>query len=114
MRYSFELIGITPILDFFNHQQQKQQEIYGNRAEYIGAYNCSLDRFLDRIQNVPPERNWDFDLLSQAVVDYWIASAHSIQYWQERLNDAGDGCLVVGRVANTQALRGEFEAMLMR
>ncbi|MEL7086802.1 MAG: hypothetical protein AAF268_15980 [Cyanobacteria bacterium P01_A01_bin.3] len=114
MRYSFELIGITPILDFFNHQQHKQKQIYGDRAEYIGSYHCSLDRFLSQLQDVPPERQWDMSLLSQAVVDYWIASAHSIQYWQERLSDAGDSCLVVGRVANTQALRGEFEAMLMR
>ncbi|MGK7910475.1 MAG: hypothetical protein AB4050_03185 [Synechococcus sp.] len=114
MRYSFELIGITPILDFFNHQQRNKSQTEGDRAEYIGSYHCSLDRFLSHLHDVPPERNWNMGLLSQAVVDYWIASAHTIQYWQDRLSDAGDSCLVVGRVANTQALRGEFEAMLMR
>ena len=114
MKYSFELIGITPIIDFFNHQQHKQRQADGIRAEYIGASNCSLDRFLHHLQDVPLERNWDLTLLSQAVVDYWIASAHTIQYWQQRLGDAGSSCLVVGRVADTQALRHEFEVMLMR
>ncbi|MGK7906120.1 MAG: hypothetical protein AB4040_02685 [Synechococcus sp.] len=114
MNYSFELIGITPILDFFKHQHSHRVQANKFRAEYIGAYHCSLDRFLHHLQDVPIERKWDFDLLSQAVVDYWIASANSIQYWQSRLKDAGSSCLVVARVADTQALRNEFETMLTK
>jgi len=42
MEYTFELVGVSPILSFFNHQQGIDPHIPRRGAEYLGAYRCDL------------------------------------------------------------------------
>ncbi|WP_017328341.1 hypothetical protein [Synechococcus sp. PCC 7336] len=109
MSYSFELLGVTPILEFFNHQQRLLAQPSQTRLEYIGARRCSLDRFLQQLQDLPPDRNWDPEALAQVAIDYWIGRAPTIQFWTQRLADAGSSCLVVARIGDFNSLRHEFE-----
>ena len=114
MSYTFELLGITPILDFFNHQQTLISDPYSLRAEYLGVHQCKLDRILKELQSVPTERNWDLDTVSQVVVDYWIGRAKTIRYWSDRLEDAGSSCLLIARISDVHSLRHEFERTFLR
>ena len=109
MDYTFELLGVSPILDFFNHQQTLTSQPHMQRASYLGVYQCSLDRILNELQTVPKDRGWDLDSVAQVVVDYWIGRAHTIRYWSARLDDAGTGCLLVARIADVPTLKHEFE-----
>jgi hypothetical protein len=46
------------------------------------------------------------------VVKFWLNNSDSIQYWKNRLSDAGRDNLLVARVADIKSLKAEFESLL--
>ena len=112
MKYSFDLLGVSPVLYFFNQQQQIQQQKPQNGVEYVGAYKCTLDALLESVEPVPPMRGWDLDRVVDTVINFWMNNSDSIQYWKERLQDAGSENLLVARVGDIESLQAEFESLL--
>ncbi|GAB4474300.1 MAG: hypothetical protein OHK0037_35110 [Elainellaceae cyanobacterium] len=113
MNYSFELVGISPVLSFFNHQHSVQQSTRSG-AEYLGAYRCTLDAFLESVESVPPKRGWNLDAVVDSVVNFWLSNGEQVRHWRQRLEDAGRENVLVARVADVQAMQQEFESLLNR
>jgi hypothetical protein len=111
MDYSFDLVGVSPVLSFFDHQQKQQSALQAGAA-YVGAYQCTLDAFLDSLETVPRYRGWNLDDVVDTVIQFWITNGEKVQHWKSRLDDAGRDSLVVGRVADVESLKTEFEALL--
>ena len=111
MRYTFELLGISPVLHFFNQQQKLQGENSLN-VEYLGNRKCSLDVFLKSVETVSAHRSWRVDKVVETVINFWMNNADSIQYWSSRLEDAGEDSLLVARVGDISSLRQSFELLL--
>ncbi|MCC5898801.1 MAG: hypothetical protein JJU32_12925 [Phormidium sp. BM_Day4_Bin.17] len=44
MSYTFDIINILPVLNFFDHQQKVEQTPHRSLA-YLGSYDCTLDGF---------------------------------------------------------------------
>lgn len=112
MKYTFELLGISPILDFFNHQQKLIDKIPSIGIEYLGTHACTLDAFLDSVETVPPKRGWDMDSVVDTVIQFWLNNSEPIRYWKARLDDAGHDNLLVARISDMKSLRSEFESLL--
>jgi hypothetical protein len=112
MKYTFELLGISPVLDFFNHQQKFLEKTPSEGVEYLGSYQCTLDAFLESVETVPPKRGWDMDQVVDTVIEFWVNHSEHIRYWKARLKDAGNENLLVARVADFQSLQAEFESLL--
>ncbi|MGG6298089.1 hypothetical protein ACQ4M4_27160 [Leptolyngbya sp. AN02str] len=111
MNYTFELIGIAPILHLFNHQfRLAQQPIEG--AEYLASERCTLDAFLASAEMTLPRRGWNLDRVVDSVVHFWIHNAEQVRHWQHRLEDAGHENLLVARVADIESMRVELESLL--
>jgi hypothetical protein len=108
MKYTFELLGVSPILTFFNHQH-RQSEAAG--AAYIGSYHCTLDAVLASLEPVPPRRGWEMDTVVDTVIQFWVNNAEQVRHWRSRLEDAGNQSVIVARVADVQLLRSEFETL---
>lgn len=106
MKYSFEIVGVSPILSFFNHQQEPHPN---QGAEYIGAYRCTLDAFIQSVESVPIRRSWNLDQVVDTVIKFWLTNADQIHHWKRCLEEAGSHNLLVARVADLEALRTEFE-----
>ncbi len=114
MKYTFDILGISPILDFFNYQQNLIQKIPAAGIEYLGAYQCTLDAFLESVETVPSKQGWEMDRVVDTVIQFWMNHSEGIQYWKARLKDAGRENLLVARVADFQSLRAEFDSLLDR
>lgn len=112
MQYTFEILGISPILDFFNHQQQVSQKPSAAGIQYLGTYQCTLDALIQSLENVPPKQDWDMDRVVDTVIQFWLNHAEPIRYWQARLKDAGHDNLLVSRVADFKSLKAQFESLL--
>jgi hypothetical protein len=112
MQYTFDIVGVSPILHFFNHQQENLQKPYSQRVEYLGTQICTLDAFLESIESVPSNGEWYLDRAIETVIEFWLNNAESIQYWKNRLRDAGKDNLLVGRLADIKSLQAEFESLL--
>ncbi len=112
MLYTFEIIGIAPILDFFCHQQKLAQRHCG--VEYIGTSSCTLDALLGSLEEVPLRRGWDWDRLANTVIRFWWDNPDLVELWRSRLRDAGAGSLLISRVGPLQSLREEFEWLLQQ
>ena len=112
MKYTFELLGISPVLDFFNHQQKLLQNSLSIGIEYVGSYECTLDAFIESVETVPPKREWNMDEVVDTVIQFWVNHSEPIRYWKARLDDAGHNNLLVARVADIKALKAEFESLL--
>lgn len=106
--YSFEIVGISPVLAFFNHQQEAQRQP-NTGAEYLGAYQCTLDAFIRSVESVPSQRGWNLDQVVDTVIGFWLNHAEQVRHWKRRLEDAGTQNLLVARVADLHSLRVEFE-----
>ena len=111
MKYTFELLGISPVLSFFN-QQQKIQEQPNTTVEYLGNHKCTLDIFVESVESVSTYRGWKVDKVVETVINFWMNNADSIQYWNSRLQDAGEKNLLVARVGDINSLRNSFELLL--
>lgn len=112
MKYTFDILGVSPILYFFNQQQERKEQKSHTGVEYVASYKCTLDALIQSVENVPDYRGWDLNEVIDTVVNFWVNNSDSIKYWKERLQDAGNENLLVGRVANVKSLRAEFEILL--
>jgi hypothetical protein len=112
MDYTFDLLGVSPILDFFNHQQALLQRGAPTGSAYVGAYECKLDTFLRSIEEISSYQPWNIDDVVDTVIHYWLSNEENVRHWQERLLDAGKENLLVARVADFQALKAEFESLI--
>ncbi|MBD2182462.1 MULTISPECIES: hypothetical protein [Aerosakkonema] len=112
MKYTFDLLGVSPILYFFNQQQKVEEQTAPAGVEYVGAYKCTLDAFIESVEPVPPKRGWDMDEVVDTVINFWVHNSDTIQYWKERLKDAGNENVLVARVGDIQSLKAEFESLL--
>ena len=112
MKYTFELLGISPILDFFNHQQKLIQKTSSKGIEYLASHQCTLDAFLESVETVSAKPGWAMDRVVDTVIEFWMNHPDNIRYWKERLNDAGKENILVARVADVKSLKAEFESLL--
>jgi hypothetical protein len=113
MEYTFNIVGVSPILYFFEHQQQTQQKVQISGVEYIGTHKCTLDSLLESVETVPAsKKDWKMDEVVDTVIQFWLHNSDIVNYWKSRLDDAGRDSLLVARVADIQALRNEFEFLL--
>ncbi|MBE9035583.1 hypothetical protein [aff. Roholtiella sp. LEGE 12411] len=112
MKYTFDIVGVSQVLYFFNHQQQSWQKSPQQGVEYLGTHTCTLDAFLESVESVPAKWGWNFDQVIDTVIQFWLNNSESVNYWKTRLSDAGRDNLLVARVADITALQAEFESLL--
>ncbi|MBW4615536.1 MAG: hypothetical protein KME21_20120 [Desmonostoc vinosum HA7617-LM4] len=112
MKYTFDIIGVSPVLPFFNHQQQSWQKPKHQGVEYLGTHKCTLDAFLESVESVPVKSDWNLDQVVDTVIQFWLNNSESIRFWKVSLNAAGRDSLLVARVADIVALQAEFESLL--
>lgn len=112
MEYTFDIVGVSPVLYFFNRQQQSWQNPSSSGAEYLGTHKCTLDAFLESLETIPPKRGWNLDAVVDCVLNFWMNNGESIGYWKERLSDAGRDNLLVARVADINGLKATFNSLL--
>ncbi|SRR5579883_890045 len=112
MRYSFDIVGVSPVLQFFDHQQQNLQKRQLLGVEYIGTHKCTLDSVIKSVEPVPLKWGWDLDEVLSTVIEFWMNNSESVDYWKSRLIDAGNNNLLVARVADIKALRAELDSLL--
>lgn len=111
MSYSFDIIGISPVLQFFDHQQREEKNPNRSKA-YLGSYCCTLDGFIEATQVVHRKPDWDWNAIVNSMVAFWLSRENDIRHWQQELEKAdGDNNLVVGRIVNYKSLRNEFESL---
>jgi plasmid maintenance system antidote protein VapI len=111
MEYSFELVGVSPVLSFFKHQQAVQRRQHTG-AEYLAAYRCTLDALIESVEEMPPRNNWNLDRVVDTVINFWLNNNEKVSHWKKRLEDAGSDNLLVARVADLDSLKIEFETLL--
>lgn len=109
MKYTFDIVGVSPVVKFFEYQQQTIHQRIG--VEYLGAYNCTLDGFLKSVETIKSKYEWESDRVVDTIVKFWLHNSDRIQYWKSRLSDAGKDNLLVARVADIKGLKAEFEAL---
>ncbi|MDJ0619027.1 MAG: hypothetical protein QNJ63_20170 [Calothrix sp. MO_192.B10] len=112
MKYTFNIVGVSPILHFLDHQQQINQKHQHRGIEYIASHNCTLDALIESVEAVPLKLDWKLDQVVDTVIQFWLNNSDSIAYWKSRLQDAGRDNLLVARLADVQSLRHEFESLL--
>jgi ethanolamine utilization protein EutP (predicted NTPase) len=112
MKFTFDIVGVSPVLYFFNHQQNSALTANKPGVEYISTHICTLDAVIKSVEPIPKKWGWDMDEVVGTVIKFWMNNAESVGYWKTRLNDAGNDNLLVARVADVNALQAEFEALL--
>ncbi|NJL64996.1 MAG: hypothetical protein HC903_28380 [Methylacidiphilales bacterium] len=112
MKYAFDIIGVSPVLHFFNQQVQSRKCLPTQGVEYLGTQACTLDAFLETAESVTPKLSWNTDEVVETVISFWMNNSDSIRYWKSRLQDAGKDNLIVARLADIKALQSEFELLL--
>ncbi|NMG06077.1 hypothetical protein [Brasilonema sp. UFV-L1] len=112
MKYTFDIVGVSPVLDFFSHQQQSLQELKHQGVEYVGTHKCTLDAIIKSVEPLPSKWGWNIDEVVDTVIEFWMKNSESICYWKSRLMDAGSDNLLVARVADIKALKTDFEGLL--
>jgi plasmid maintenance system antidote protein VapI len=111
MGFTFEILGVSPVLEFFNYEQTilKQQPL--GAVAYVGSYQCTLDALLSSVESVSPERSWELDPVINAVMTFWMNNDQRIRYWKQQLETTQEQSLVVARIANLKTLRLDFEKL---
>ncbi|HEY9619842.1 MAG TPA: hypothetical protein V6C78_05710 [Crinalium sp.] len=113
MEYTFELVGVSPVLSFFSYQQEIQTQKRDKRAQYLGSHQCTLDAFISAVEVAPLKRlEWNLDQVVDTVINFWLHNADQVRHWKRRLEDAGAENLLVARVADLNSLKTEFESLL--
>ncbi|MEM9540074.1 MAG: hypothetical protein AAGA60_11315 [Cyanobacteria bacterium P01_E01_bin.42] len=110
MSYSFDIIGVSSVVQFFQYQQKVEQMRDRSKA-YLGSYDCTLDSFITSTEMVCQKPNWDWDAAIGEIVNFWLKHEEKIKRWKLELDDMGGDNLIVGRVANIDCLRSEFESL---
>jgi hypothetical protein len=111
MSYTFDIIGVTPVLTFLDYQHSVEHHRQRSKA-YLGSHRCSLDAFIRSTEMIPQKPEWDWDEVAAAMVSFWLRHEESIQRWKNELEGVGRDNLLVARVANLALLRTEFELLL--
>lgn len=111
MAFTFELLGVSPILEFFSHQQAQSNRQPPSGVEYLGSYKCTLDAFIKSVEEISPRRGWEPDQAVDTVVNFWLTHVETVQHWKHRLEDAGQENLIVARFADLRSLKAEFEQL---
>jgi hypothetical protein len=111
LMYTFDIIGVSPVLYFFNQQQDLLQRKLEPGVEYLSSQRCTLDALLESAETVTPKHNWNFDEVVDTVVSFWMKNSDTIQHWKSRLKDAGHDSILVSRLADIQSLKNEFESL---
>jgi predicted GTPase len=111
MVYTFEILGVSPVLHFFSYQQEAHQKSQTG-VEYVGSYKCTLDDLIKSVETVPAKQGWELDQVVDTVINFWMNNIDSVHHWKRRLEDAGDQNLLVSRLANYTSLKTEFERLL--
>ncbi len=112
MNYTFEILGVSSTLCFFNQQQELLQHQHSTGVEYLGNRKCTLDSFVASVETVSPNQGWDVDGVVDTVISFWMNNSESINYWKCRLQDAGTENLLVARVGDIKSLQAAFESLL--
>ncbi|UBF29222.1 hypothetical protein K9N68_16135 [Kovacikia minuta CCNUW1] len=112
MSYTFEILGVSSVLHFFNYQQEVLHQKKQTGVEYLGSYKCTLDDLIKSVESVPPKRGWNLDQVVDSVVNFWMNNTDSIYHWKRRLEDAGNQNLLISRLADYTSLKTEFERLL--
>jgi plasmid maintenance system antidote protein VapI len=112
MSYTFDILGVAPLLYFFHQQEEIIETNPQLGVEYLGCYKCTLDCFIESVEPVIPKRGWDFQQVVDTTIDFWMNHAETIGYWKARLEDAGKDNLLVARIANMKGLQQAFESLL--
>ncbi|HIK11787.1 MAG TPA: hypothetical protein IGS52_16250 [Oscillatoriaceae cyanobacterium M33_DOE_052] len=112
MSYTFDILGVSPLIDFFYQQQQLPKQKTGPELAYLGAHKCTLDAFIDSAERVSPAKEWNLDRVVDTVINFWLHNQERVSYWKERLEDAGEENLLVARVADIDSLRTTFDSLL--
>ncbi|NMF82824.1 hypothetical protein [Nodosilinea sp. P-1105] len=111
MSYSFDIIGIAPVLQFFSHQQRVETSRDRSQA-YLGSYCCTLDGFIEATEIVHHKPDWDWDAIVNKMVEFWLNQEDNVRHWKQQFaSTEGSDHLVVARVVNYTSLRHEFEAL---
>ncbi|WP_066382499.1 MULTISPECIES: hypothetical protein [unclassified Anabaena] len=114
MKYTFDIVGVSPVWQFFTHQQQTSNKPQPQAIEYLATHKCTLDALLETVEPLPIKWGWNTEQVIDTVVQFWMNNADSIRYWKARLNDAGKDNILVARLAEITALQAEFESLLGR
>ncbi|MGH1397261.1 MAG: hypothetical protein ACRAVC_24975 [Trichormus sp.] len=112
MKYTFDLVGVSPIWQFFTHQQESLEKSQPQAIEYLSTYKCTLDAFIECVEPVPIKWGWNTEQVIDTVVQFWLNNSETISYWKARLTDAGNDNILVARLADITALQAEFESLL--
>ncbi|MCG6138614.1 MAG: hypothetical protein MET45_29035 [Nostoc sp. LLA-1] len=113
MKYTFDIVGVSPVWQFFNQQQQTINQLENLGVEYLGTHKCTLDALLETVEPLPIKWGWNTEQVIDTVVQFWMNNAESVGYWKARLNNAGNhDNILVARVADITSLQAEFEALL--
>lgn len=112
MTYTFEILGVSPVLQFFNHEQEAANSGGNSGVAYLSSYRCTLDALIQSVEVISPKHGWQPDSAIDTVIRFWMRNADTIQYWKQRLDDAGSQNLLVSRMADLRSLRCEFESLL--
>lgn len=110
MSYNFELIGIAPVLTFFNYQQELGTDPQRSKA-YLGSYHCTLDGFIESIKMIPQKPAWDWDEVTETMIGFWLKHEAKVKHWKLELEKTSEDSLLIARVANFEALRNELESL---
>lgn len=111
MSYSFDLLGVAPILKFFEHQQRIEQNPYRGQA-YLASHECSLDALIKSTQTIAHKPDWNWDEVVQTIVNFWLKHEDKVKYWRQELETVGRENIIVARVINFEALRTELEVFV--
>ncbi|AFY60275.1 hypothetical protein [Synechococcus sp. PCC 6312] len=107
MTYSFQLLGISPVIQLFQSQQQAIQS--RPDLEYVGVHHCTLDAFVDSVETVALSKGWEAMPVVSTVIEFWVNNPQKIHYWAQRLQSAGHENLLMARIGKLEALKSRFD-----
>ncbi|MGI0492096.1 hypothetical protein ACN4EG_09805 [Alkalinema pantanalense CENA528] len=108
MKYLFDIVGVAPILYFFEQQQERSSQIHPVQVEYVLSNRCTLDAVLTSIEQIPRNHDWILDEVVDSVVQFWMNNLEVIQHWKTRLEDGGKEQVLISRVGDLSSLRNEL------
>lgn len=114
MGYLFNIVGVSPILYFFEQQQELSNRLPKPQVEYVSSMRCTLDAVLESIEEVPQQHGWELDEVVDSVVQFWIDHLETIEHWKQRLSHAGQDSVLVSQIGDLSALRQEFDFLFDR
>ena len=108
MTYSFEIVGVTPVLSFFNYQQELEINPLRSKT-YLGSYRCTLDSFIESTKVIPQKPLWNWEEVMTTMVNFWLQQEDKIRHWKIELERSQEQTLLIARIANLESLRIELE-----